>query len=196
MVLHYYYARLQLFSLCLRGISPSAQFIISPERRQFINLAISSASSALQLILDDQDMRKAVIGVPLYLLTTIAFASMLLMKVQSRWKFAQLDISLDAVTSLIEGIISLLNDNHGCVRHLACYIGRGLRTMLDKLKRDEAQEQQRLSASQSSPQSWVGSNMVQDWNQWMFSSEMMPQFGDHEYYPLDVLEVLNSQMPG
>jgi hypothetical protein len=195
-VLHYYYARLQLFSLCLRGIVPTAQFIISPERCQFINLAISSASSALRLILDDEDMRKAVIGVPLYLLTTIAFASMFLMKVQSRWKCAQLDISFDAVTSLLEDIISLLNDNRGCVRHLASYIGRGLRNMLDKLKQDEAQEQQRLSASQSSPQSWIGGNMVQDWNQWMFSSELVPQFGGHEYYPLDVLNVLDSQMPG
>lgn len=177
-------------------MSPSARFIISLERRQFINLAISSASAALQLILNDEDMRKAVIGVPLYLLTTIAFASMFLMKVQSRWKSAQLDISFDAVSSLIESIISLLDDNRGCVRHLAHHIGRGLRNMLDKLKHGEAREAQRVSASQSSPQSWSGSTIAQDWDQWMFNDDLVPQFEGQQYYPVDFLELLNSQMPG
>lgn len=55
---------------------------MSPERRQFVNKAIASATAAVDLILNDHDMRTSIIGVPLYLLTTMAYACLFLMKCQ------------------------------------------------------------------------------------------------------------------
>ena len=167
---------------------------MSTERRQFVNIAVRSASSALELILNDVDMRRAVIGVPLYLLTTIAYACMFLMKAQSQWKSANLDICYDDVVSLMERTVGLLVETHACVRHVAHYIGRGLNSMLEKFKDRATQEQ--LHSSQPMAQHWAEGEMGQDWNHWMFGGDMMDQISVGPQYPLSLLDVLNSQMPG
>ncbi|OLN87248.1 Transcriptional activator of proteases prtT 2 [Colletotrichum chlorophyti] len=211
-ILHYHFARLLLFSICLRGLNPSDpsdQYAMSEERRQFINLAIASANAALELILTDVDMRRAVIGVPLYLLTTIAYAAMFLMKVHAQWKPAKLDVHYEEVVSLIDRVVVLLEESHRCVRHVAHYIGRGLSNMLDKFKERGPQERQQAVGGQPAqpgqpgqpmPQVWNEGDMVQqqlDWNHWMFGGDMMNNFGmGQEQYPLNLLDVLNSQMPG
>ncbi|WQF82063.1 hypothetical protein CDEST_07077 [Colletotrichum destructivum] len=220
-ILHYHFARLLLFSICLRGLNPSNpsdQYAMSDERREFINLAIGSASAALELILTDADMRRAVIGVPLYLLTTIAYAAMFLMKVHAQWKAARLDVRYDDVVDLIERVVLLLEETNRCARHVAHYIGRGLSNMLDKFKERGPQMQQQMMQQQQQQQQqqrqygggggdgqpgqgmppvWNEGEMSQDWNQWMFSGEMMNNFGmGPEQYPLNMLDLLNSQMPG
>ncbi|KAK2016891.1 hypothetical protein LZ32DRAFT_53627 [Colletotrichum eremochloae] len=208
-ILHYHFARLLLFSICLRGLNPSNptdQYAMSDERREFINLAIASASAALELILTDTDMRRAVIGVPLYLLTTIAYAAMFLMKVHAQWKPARLDIRYNEVVNLIERVVQLLEETNRCARHVAHYIGRGLSSMLDKFKERGPQERQYITGGQPGqpaqpgqpiPQVWNEGVMGQDWNQWMFSGEMMNNYGmGPEQYPLNMLDLLNSQMPG
>ncbi|POR36403.1 Fungal specific transcription factor, putative [Tolypocladium paradoxum] len=195
-ILHYHFARLQLFSICLRGLRPSEQYSMSPERRHFVNLAISSASAALSLILNDGDMRKAVIGVPLYLHTTIAYACLFLMKAQSQWRSANLAIRYEDVVALIEGTISLLEETRRCVRHVAHFLGRGLNTMLQKFKERSANDEAYDQAGQAVPQTWTEAEMLPDWNSWMFGG-LPNQFGlDSESYGLNFLDVLNSQMPG
>lgn len=208
-ILHYHFARLLLFSICLRGLNPSNpsdQYAMSDERREFINLAIASASAALELILTDTDMRRAVIGVPLYLLTTIAYAAMFLMKVHAQWKPARLDIRYDDVVPLIERVVQLLEETNRCARHVAHYIGRGLSNMLDKFKERGPQERQYMAGGQPGqpghpgqplPPAWNEGEMSQDWNHWMFGGDMMNNFGvGTEQYPLNMLDLLNSQMPG
>ncbi|CAM1501228.1 Fc.00g103900.m01.CDS01 [Cosmosporella sp. VM-42] len=199
-VLHYHFARLQLFSICLRGLNPSGEYALSSERRDFVNTTITSASSALSLNLDDPNMGKAVIGVPLYLLTTIAYASMFLLKVQSKWKLANFDIHYDEVVALIERIVTLLSDTQRSIRHLAPYIGRGLNNILQRLKEQEAKSQQQQDSHQSIAGPWAEANawQDQDWNSWMFGGDgdVMEQAGTgQDYYPLNMLDVLNSQMP-
>lgn len=196
--LHYHFARLLLFSICLRGIRPTAQYSMSQERRQFVNLAISSASSALELILNDNDMRRAVIGVPLYLLTTMAYAALFLMKCQSQWSSANLDITHDGVLHLIEGTVTLLEETKSCVRHVAHYIGRGLRGMLDKFK-ERTKTEQDLSAATALTNNngaqglaWPDENWP-EWNSWMFGDAV----GGYGWAPeYNFLGALNSQMPG
>lgn len=170
---------------------------MSPERRHFVNLAISSASGALSLTLNDGDMRKAVIGVPLYLLTTIAYACLFLMKAQSQWRSANLTIRYEDVVALIEGTIALLEETRPCVRHVAHFLGRGLNTMLQKFKERSANEKAHDQAGQTVPQTWTEGGMPPDWNSWMFGGGLPNQFGvDSEGYGLNFLDVLNSQMPG
>ncbi|CAI0650523.1 unnamed protein product [Colletotrichum noveboracense] len=150
-ILHYHFARLLLYSVCLRGLNasnPSDQYAVCDERRSFINIAITSASAALELILTDTDMRRAVIGVPLYLLTTIAYAAMFLMKVYMQWKPAKVDIRYDSVVDLIERIVVLLKEQSRCTRHVAHYIGHGLNNMLQKFKERGPQEQYYIASGQ------------------------------------------------
>ncbi|KAG6280706.1 hypothetical protein E4U47_006598 [Claviceps purpurea] len=200
-ILHYHFARIQLFSICLRGIRPSEQYTMSDERRKLVNLAIESAFGALDLILSDPDMRPAVIGVPLYLLTTIAFACLFLMKAQTQWRSANLNIRYESVAAIIEGIVVLLEETSPCVRHVAHYLGRGLHGMLRKFQERHALETQKQiqQVGESVSISYVDGGVWPDWNSWMFGTANMSS-----EYPLDAeqqhglsfLDALSSQMPG
>nr|XP_036576456.1 fungal specific transcription factor [Colletotrichum truncatum]KAF6783194.1 fungal specific transcription factor [Colletotrichum truncatum] len=203
-ILHYHFARLLLFSVCLRGLNASNQsdqYAVCDERRGFINTAIASASAALELILTDPDMRRAVIGVPLYLLTTIAYAAMFLMKVYMQWKPAKVDIHYNDVVSLIERVVILLGETQRCTRHVAHYIGRGLNNMLEKFKERGPQEQYYIAAGQPGgvssipgqpvPQTWPEDMGPADW-EGIFNGGMM-NFGMPEQYPqYGLLNDLNS----
>ncbi|QPG98416.1 hypothetical protein C2857_007587 [Epichloe festucae Fl1] len=199
-ILHYHFARVQLFSVCLRGLRPTEQYRMSSERREFVNLAIGSAFAALELILNDADMRPAVMGVPLYLLTTIAYACLFLMKAQTQWKSAQLDIRYESVASIIEGIVVLLEETSPCVRHVAHHLGRGLNGMLAKFRKHNAMERQQMQQNgQSVPLPYADGGAWPDWNSWMFgTTNMANQFplDQEQQYGLSFLDALSSQMPG
>ncbi|KAM3536709.1 hypothetical protein MY4038_000164 [Beauveria bassiana] len=198
--LHYHFARLLLFSICLRGLRPSGVYAMSPERRQFVNKAISSATAALDLILNDPDMRASIIGVPLYLLTTMAYACLFLMKCQAQWKSANLNISYEEVVPLIEGAIAVLNATRPCVRHVAHYLGNGLGSMLGKFKEHynlDMGKPENGDQSASAQQVWPQGEMWPDWNVWMFGNgDLSQQSLTQDNYGLNFLDALNSQMPG
>ncbi|PQK12509.1 hypothetical protein BB8028_0003g11260 [Beauveria bassiana] len=198
--LHYHFARLLLFSICLRGLRPSGVYAMSPERRQFVNKAISSATAALDLILNDPDMRASIIGVPLYLLTTMAYACLFLMKCQAQWKSANLNISYEEVVPLIEGAIAVLNATRPCVRHVAHYLGNGLGSMLGKFKEHynlDMGKPENGDQSASAQQVWQQGEMWPDWNVWMFGNgDLSQQSLTQDNYGLNFLDALNSQMPG
>ncbi|KAJ3495866.1 hypothetical protein NLG97_g3080 [Lecanicillium saksenae] len=198
--LHYHFARLLLFSICLRGLRPSGVYAMSPERRQFVNKAITSATAALDLILNDPDMRASIIGVPLYLLTTMAYACLFLMKCQAQWKSAHLNISYEEVVPLIEGAIAVLNATRPCVRHVAHYLGNGLSSMLEKFKEHHHLERPNLEdkdQSATAQQVWSSGEMWPDWNVWMFGNgDLGQQTLTQDNYGLNFLDALNSQMPG
>ncbi|CAH0037695.1 unnamed protein product [Clonostachys rhizophaga] len=172
--LHYHFARLQLFG---------------------------SASSALHLILEDPDIRKAVVGVPLYLLTTISHASIFLMKVHSKWRSANFQVGFHEIVHLIEATVVLLDDTRGCSRHVNQYIANGLRSMLEKFRRWETSNELQMHAPAND------SNMLLGWNEsrqgwgtetdWGFSGAgLSDQFGfGSDYYHMDLLGILGSQMP-
>ncbi|KAM3433899.1 hypothetical protein NHJ13734_006239 [Beauveria thailandica] len=198
--LHYHFARLLLFSICLRGLRPSGVYAMSPERRQFVNKAISSATAALDLILNDPDMRASIIGVPLYLLTTMAYACLFLIKCQAQWKSANLNISYEEVVPLIEGAIAVLNATKPCVRHVAHYLGNGLGSMLEKFKEHHNLDMSKPDdgdQSASAQQVWPQGEMWPDWNEWMFGNgDLSQQTLNQDNYGLNFLDALNSQMPG
>ena len=197
-LLHYHFARMQLFAICLRGLKPSEQYTMSNERREFVNLAVASAFAALELILQDPDMRRAVIGVPLYLLTTIAYASLFLMKAQTQWRSANLDVRYEDVVSTVEGTVRMLEETRPCVRHVAHYLGRGLHGMLKKFQ-EHAPAQSGQSGQPVPGQPFQEGVVWPDINNWMFTAAPVAgQFGveQEQPYELHFLDVLSSQMPG
>ncbi|KAM5353395.1 hypothetical protein ACJ41O_000045 [Fusarium nematophilum] len=187
-VLHYHFARLQLFSICLRGLKPSGEYTISTERRDFINNAIQSAFSALNLILDDPDMRKAVLGMPLYLLTTITYACLFLIKLQSQWTPAQLNICTADVVDVVERTTTLLHNTHHCERHVIHYVKTGLSSMLRTLKEHHIQEGREDQNLQDAGVQWLEETVWdgEDWKNW-FNGDAMEQSSS-------ILDLLNYQM--
>ena len=121
--LHYHFAKLQLNSLALRGVTSLATNVrsssdiisnFSPQRIAMARLAIESARHVLTTILTVEEIRVCLIGVPLYVHTMIAFAAVFLMKVASRWSsvssIEDLVNPVDDVWKLVEKVVGVLRD--------------------------------------------------------------------------------------
>ncbi|KAI0484064.1 hypothetical protein GGR56DRAFT_612166 [Xylariaceae sp. FL0804] len=118
-VLYGYFAKLQLNSLAVRGVSLASSSssgglhcCLSTERKEFANMAISAAASILTFVLEEEDMRRALVGTPLYVHTMIAFASVFLMKVATKWnRILGLNVESNYVSHLLERMIVLLKSS-------------------------------------------------------------------------------------
>lgn len=49
----------------MRGVNLS-EGILSTERKEFANMAVSAAASSLTFVLEEEDLRRALVGTPLY----------------------------------------------------------------------------------------------------------------------------------
>jgi hypothetical protein len=149
--LHWHFAKLQLNSLALRGCQQSSLYVLSPERRELANIAISSATAILRLVLDAPSVRNALVGIPLYLHTMISYSSVFLMKVHQNWNPHQLGTDSTAICNLVSQIIELLNQGRASDRHITYHIASGLRKMLERFKEWEAHNSQALAKAVPTP---------------------------------------------
>lgn len=92
--------------------------------------------SILQLVIDEPDIRDALIGVPLYLHTMITYAAVFLLKVQQQWKAARLGTDSVLIRENVDQVIKLFNKEGASERHLSYHIARGLTKMLGRLDRE------------------------------------------------------------
>lgn len=126
-LLHHYFAKLQVNSLALRAFKGS----FSVERRAAANLAISSAMSTLSLILEDQDVRHIILCAPVFTHTMISFSAMFLLKVALK---TELEIDVDRVQELVERVVAFYREAVASENHLTKHIAKGLDRMLLKFK--------------------------------------------------------------
>ncbi|KAF2662267.1 hypothetical protein K491DRAFT_646198 [Lophiostoma macrostomum CBS 122681] len=145
-ILYSYFAKLQLNSFAIRGVTlgtgttTPTPHRLSTERKEFANMAISSAASILTFVLEEEDMRRALVGTPLYVHTMIAFASVFLMKVTTNWNtIIGLNVETKYVTGLLERMIELLKGSVTSDRHLLYHIAAGLEKMLERSRQARAQ---------------------------------------------------------
>jgi hypothetical protein len=131
--LHYHFAKLQLNSLALRAATAASISNITPERKNYANLAIHSASSVLSVVLDEPSIRDSLIGVPLYIDTMIAFAAVFLLKVTARWKSIEFSPLAPAkVWNQLGRVITLLKEKRAGEHHIIHQVAMGLDKMLMK----------------------------------------------------------------
>ncbi|BCS22169.1 putative C6 transcription factor [Aspergillus puulaauensis] len=131
-VLHYHFAKFQLNSLSLRALSPTNTPVFSMDRKESANIAISSAMACLNMVLEEQDIRDAIVGVPIFTHTMVTFSAVFLLKVAVNWNSAYLSLDSGQVRSLVERVIDLLNCVSAGERHLTRHIARGLSKMLER----------------------------------------------------------------
>jgi len=139
-VLHYYFAKLQLHSLAVRGVTPpqlsaesSQSSYLSTERTEAANVAVFSAMSALRMVLNEPDIREGIIGVPLFKHTMMTFAAVFLLRVAWKWN-AFLNINTNQVLTLVQAIVDLMRSVQVNKRHLVWRLANGLADNLTKLK--------------------------------------------------------------
>ncbi|CEL07754.1 Putative Function: prnA of A. nidulans controls the expression of the prn gene cluster [Aspergillus calidoustus] len=150
--LHYNFSRLQLNSVALRTYhSSNSTRPMSAERKKRANLAIESAIRTLMVVLDEPDIQRALVGVPLYLHSMITFAAVFLLKIaakgcssvipgsqnqQNSIASASLNIDVSYVRTLVGRIVELMVScsKRASERHLSYHISRGLKKMLTGLE--------------------------------------------------------------
>ncbi|KAJ5103494.1 hypothetical protein N7532_004023 [Penicillium argentinense] len=137
-VLHYHFAKFQLNSLSLRALSPSNTPVFSMDRKESANIAISSAMACLNMVLEEPDIRDAIVGVPIFTHTMVTFSAVFLLKVAINWNSAYLSIDARRVRRLVERVIELMNCVSAGERHLTRHIARGLGKMLERFDSWEA----------------------------------------------------------
>jgi hypothetical protein len=98
---------------------------------------VSHATTILELLLNDTDLRRSIIGVPHYFHTMIAFACVVLLKVADRYR-EDLGIDAQSTHSLIQQIIELLRRNNCGRYHLVHWMAEGLEKMLKSSRRSSS----------------------------------------------------------
>lgn len=102
------------------------------DRKESANIAISSAMACLNMVLEEQDIRDAIVGVPIFTHTMVTFSAVFLLKVAVNWNSAYLSLDGRQVRVLVEQVIDLLNCVSAGERHLTRHIARGLGKMLER----------------------------------------------------------------
>ncbi|KAM0330951.1 hypothetical protein ACHAQA_003908 [Verticillium albo-atrum] len=142
-ILYSYFAKLQLNSLAVRGVSLSTSSsgrLLSTERKEFANMAVSAAASTITFVLEEEDMRRALVGTPLYVHTMIAFASVFLMKVATKWNQVMgLNVDEGYISRLLGKMIWVMKSAVTSDRHVLKHIAAGLEKMLEKLEESKSQ---------------------------------------------------------
>lgn len=174
--LHYHFSRLTLNSLALRTYhSATSVRPMSAERKKYAEIAINSAISTLTVVLDEPDIQKSLVGVPLFLHSMITFAAVFLLKIAVKVhpscltapghqlnSIASAGLRIDApyVLSIVEKIVDLmvLISEQASERHVSHHIARGLRKMLDGFREWEKRNPQPPPPQQQQGPSWLHEN--------------------------------------
>ncbi|KAK9351147.1 hypothetical protein V1523DRAFT_354128 [Lipomyces doorenjongii] len=155
--LYYHLARFQLNSVSLRGISArrASQKTSGPDmnwdRQEAANSAITAAVSTVRLIVEDGDLRKALVGMPIFTHAMIAVCASFLLKMAV--VFGELDTTNDNTLHLpadlakyglnfhtrtaltnVESLVSSLTSvaNNASQRHVARQVVTGLKELLQR----------------------------------------------------------------
>jgi hypothetical protein len=132
---------------------------MSPARKKHAEIAISSAISTLRVVLDEPDIQRSLVGIPLYLHSMITFAAVFLLKIavkghsgelpgsrnrQNSIALADLNIDIPLVRDLVEEIVGLMLSisKQANERHVSHHIARGLGKMLDGFRLWEKRNRQ------------------------------------------------------
>lgn len=102
------------------------------DRKECANTAITAAMACLNMVLEEQDVRDAIVGVPIFTHTMVTFSAVFLLKVAVNWNSAYLNIDGQQVRHTVERVIELMNCVSAGERHLTRHIARGLGKMLDR----------------------------------------------------------------
>lgn len=157
--------------------------------------------SILQLVIDEPDIRDALIGVPLYLHTMITYAAVFLLKVQQQWKAARLGTDSALIRESVQHIIQIFSREGASERHLSYYIARGLGKMLARLSREGQSDsipQERAALGYITQQN--GSNVLPGVDGQNFGANYgnlqlygdSPEMFDENFFPIGFFDVTNA----
>lgn len=92
-------------------------------------MAVESAKSIVDLIIQDSDLKLALVGIPHYFHTMIAFACSFLLKTATMYR-EHIKIDVNPIFEMIGQVVALCKSIQCAQYHLIHWIGEGLQIML------------------------------------------------------------------
>ncbi|KAI5457519.1 hypothetical protein BGZ63DRAFT_428218 [Mariannaea sp. PMI_226] len=128
--LHYYFAKLLICSYVFRGLTHDANVDPIPAGfRQIAQMAVQCAMSIIDLTIGDPDLATALVGLPHYFHSMVAYACAFLIKTATVYR-GHVDIDMDLTQDKIKQVIQLCNSIECGQHHLVRWIGKGLQILL------------------------------------------------------------------
>lgn len=138
-LLHHGFSELVLNSLALRGRPLENLELLPLNLRSLASRAIDAAHYILQYTMDETAYREALVGIPLYLHSMIAFAAVFLMKIAHKWHAIGVNIDPETRTKpLIEGMIRTLRDCKAGTNHMVFSMASGFQRLLKQWGKNTA----------------------------------------------------------
>ncbi|KAK5105286.1 hypothetical protein LTS08_001562 [Lithohypha guttulata] len=130
-MLHHGFSELVLNSLALRGRPLENLENLPTSLRPLASRAIDAAHFILQFTMDEPAYREALVGIPLYLHSMVAFAAVFLMKIAHKWQAIGVNIHPETQTKpLIEGMIQTLRACRAGANHMVYSMASGFERLL------------------------------------------------------------------
>ncbi|KAJ9630147.1 hypothetical protein H2204_008652 [Knufia peltigerae] len=137
--LHYHFCSMLLNSLALRGRSMTSIGGLPHRLRPLAFHAIESAHQILEIVLGEPDLRRALVGVPLYLHAMIAFAVVFLIKMSAVWDVIGVSTDAHARTKpLIRGTIATLRECKAGNNHILYKMATGFQRLMERNPNDNS----------------------------------------------------------
>ncbi|KAL1959028.1 hypothetical protein VTO42DRAFT_3269 [Malbranchea cinnamomea] len=141
--LHWRFAKFFLCTLAYRGLNvESTTMTLSRELEDIAANAITTALSILQMLIDSDELRAYLVGIPHYFHTMFAFAAVFLLKVATRYK-QHVRVDLDIVFGTNKKVLQIFQNCPCAKQHLVNRIAQGLKEMIDRCEKQIAAEQNR-----------------------------------------------------
>jgi hypothetical protein len=143
-VLNYHFARLHLCSYVFRGSSLEALPSTSAQAQEFASIAVTSATAVLELVIERDDLRSALIGMPIYYHAMVNFAAVFLIKAAKIGFPDSTTVNAQAVLSLVDNCVRELRTQKASRQHLVHHLANGLEGYM-KVLSDPNQDMSMLS---------------------------------------------------
>lgn len=176
-MLYYQFAKLQLNVIAIPYISSchaEDRNLLNLCKKEFVNLAATAAFNILDLLLEDPWMRKALVGVPLFVHTMLTFTCLFLFKLGTQWNRYFLStgfaMDLNSLCQLIDRVVHCIRTSTAGERHIVHHIASGLDKMIAKLRSrglcvSQQPTRQSSPVASSMPDSTVGLRQQQQQQQ-------------------------------
>lgn len=134
--LHWRFAKFYVCSHAFWGLnavpSPSsASTTLSGDLEDISICAITTAISILQLLIDSEELRASLIGVPHYFHTMFAFAAVFLLKIATRFR-QYVNVDVELVFSISKQVLEIFKQCSCARQHLVHRISQGLTKMIEQ----------------------------------------------------------------
>ncbi|EFR00852.1 hypothetical protein MGYG_03857 [Nannizzia gypsea CBS 118893] len=130
--LHFRFAKFFICSHAFRGLNvESANVPLAPELSDIAADAVTTAISILEMLIESDELRAYLVGIPHYFHTMFAFASVFLLKVATRNRqHVQVDTQL--VFRTIQRVLEVFQHCPCAKQHLVHRIAQGLKEMVER----------------------------------------------------------------